>query len=95
MEISQTATALENRKIIAFHSIAKINNYMDDDFVAEGENALVKADTKSKAVHALEHCISGIKYRFDSRPECKDLYTLHLGIIENMKQEIQDSPLIN
>ena len=93
---TQTATArLENRKMIAFNSIKKINNYMDDDFVAEGENALAKADNKSKAVGALEMVISGIRYCFGSRPECRDLYTLHLGIIENMKKEIQDSEFIS
>lgn len=83
---------LENRKIIAEQSIVKIQNYMDCDVLQEASEQLQNAKTIPEAIEALSYVINCILYRYNERPEVEKLYALHLSIIKEMKQELEDKP---
>ena len=83
-------TNLENRKLLTLETIARIQNFMDCDVLAEANGQIQNAKTKSELLDGIEYALSAISYRSGDRSDCVEVYTTNTQIIKELKKEIEN-----
>jgi hypothetical protein len=78
---------IQNRKILIAEAISRINNYMDDCYVAEHYKMLERSN-RDNIAEVIDSLINAINWRINERPEVKDVYNENLTIIKELKDEI-------
>ena len=83
-------TNVENRKLLTLEAIARIQNYMDCDVLAEANKQITDAKTKTELLDGIEYALSAISYRAGDRPDAVAVYTINTEIIKDLKKEIEN-----
>ena len=85
------AERIQNRKILIAEAISRINNFMDDCFVAE-HYRMLENSTDKNIVEVIDSLLSAINSRYNDRAfekEVKETYDVNIQIIKELKAEIE------
>lgn len=85
------AERILNRKILIKEAVSRINNYMDDCYLAE-HYKMIDNSNDNNVIEVIDSILKAIDYRYTDRanyePEVSDVYDDNIKIIKELKGEI-------